>query len=366
MAIFNTGADPSMLPGLPPEMQNMQQGGANVAPSLNVDLSNLFGQPADTGAGAPPASAKSVTPAPAPTKPDTFFSPQSTPPAMIPEVMGLMNPQQQASMQDMSGVNRAKLVSRIGMLLSVFGGLGLPLLFGGAGAANAMQKQKQDQINSLMTQYATMNQPQKGSTETDAQRNLREKQAAHADAEAKLALDKIAHPEKYRNLTAGESKETRLSAKDFAQERDRMVKATEDARRAKMGGITVPYSNLEHEAMAADAEDSLAPNYPGVKQTEKFQFSRSLKQFIDELLQSQSDATVKATILKSTAPTIGGKKVKLTPSMKADMIGYIDAQKALKGLPVMTGEAGTPPAGEIPAQQKGGYFSNIFRAIEGK
>lgn len=343
---------------------------ADIPASARGDVSQIFGIPSSPGVGSDSRRAKAVTPKKSMVSGimSDLMNTAQIPPAMSPEVAGSLTPEQRGFINDPNAGSTARLVGRLSTIASVFAPMLLPIALMAQGASEGTQANKMSLIQNAYKQLPKEFPPAKEPVESEAQKTMRGAQASYYQNRADLVRDMILHPEKYKQTAvtggAGE-KETRLNAKDFAQERDRAVKAAEDARKEKMGGVTLPFSQLEHEALLADTEESLSPNYPGVKLTDKYKTSRDLKEFIDEQLQKYSDAAAKGAIMKADTITMAGKKTKLTPSMKANMIGYIDALKAMKGLPKIEGEAGTPQPSEIPAAKKG-YFSNLFGAIRGK
>ncbi len=356
--IFDTGADPNSLPQI-----------------QNGPMSDIFGMPTSTGVSGEPTNPKGVVPAEAtpPAQPvqagvgnppaqgtapqaggimgflRNLANPTTAAPVVSPEAATNLTPDQLSQIRSTQGEDQAKKIGRLAMLAGPFG---LPLMLMMAGAVQGQQGDKAAMIKNAMDQYSAA---AKGAKTPEELAEIQAKTKQYI-SEALLNTEKRTHPGKFRANTTvnANQRNDRELLKDFNTERDNQVKRAEDAVRIKFGSQTLPFSSLEHEAMMADAEEGLVGNYPNVKQTKKFQESRELKAAVDEMLGKMPDADVKKAILL---------KKGLTPSRKADLLGYIDSLKTRKGMPVSEGEAGTPP--EVPAGQPG-YFQKLLNAVRGK
>ena len=208
-----------------------------------------------------------------------------------------------------------------------------------------------------------MEQAKMAGKETESQETLRTAQAGHAQAQTDQIRYLLSHPELLKKSLAGE-KEGRLNAKDFTSEVDRQVKAAEDAEREKFGNMTVPYSELDHEARIGDVELANKDNYPQVKLRRNYQDSRGMRDWLEMQLGKFSSNQVLAGLLKADRITLDGKSVKLTPTLRARLLGYVDAKgrKAalLKALPK---ENVGQPEEAIPAAGPG-IMGRIFGGSE--
>ncbi len=337
MAGFNFFNVPD-LPDLPPELKSAIQAGPGAVAGTadNMPQSNLL--PAAFGLGAPARNATSVSPTPV----------ASETPAPTGGSVADVDP-----MALLQQALQAQLAQRAAGPSGFF-----RRLFSSPEAEQARQKAWLAQ-KLFAGKLALEKAGGRGSTETDAQEALRKAQTGEADARTKKIIDEILHPEKYR--TTASEKEGRLNAKDFTSEVDRQVKAAEDAEREKFGNMVVPYSELDHEARIGDVELANKDNYPNVKLRKNYQDARDMREWLETQLSKFSSKQIQAGLLKASQITISGKSIKLTPALKAKLIGYVDAKSRklalTKSLP--TTEPGQPEE-TLPAVESKKKFLGIF------